>query len=84
MTESSPRQVLYAAVAACFLVVVALLIVAGAVTGLVPAWWTATLGGSLVLLAVWSGYNWRRTGPVLLGSIGFFVIWAIGTLIVAT
>jgi len=84
VTESSPRQVLYAAVAACFLVVVALLIVAGAVTGLLPTWWTATLGGSLMLLAVWSGYNWRRTGPVLLGSIGFFVIWAIGTLIVAT
>ncbi|HVR77958.1 MAG TPA: hypothetical protein VMS99_06145 [Acidimicrobiia bacterium] len=64
--------------------VVALLIVAGAVTGLVPAWWTAILGGSLMLLAIWSGYNWRRTGPVLLGSIGFFVIWTIGTLIVAT
>jgi len=84
VTEPSPRQVLYAAVAACFLVVVALLIVAGAVTGLVPAWWTAALGGSLMLLAIWSGYNWRRTGPVLFGAIGFFVIWTIGTLIVAT
>ena len=84
MTEPSPRQVLYAAVAAGFLVVVALLIAAGAVTGLVPAWWTATLGVSLTLFTVWSAYNWRRTGPVLLGSICFFVIWTIGTLIVAT
>ena len=84
MTEPSPRQVLYAAVAACFLVVVALLIVAGAVTGLVPAWWTATLGMSLTLFTVWSAYNWRRTGPVLLGAIGLFAIWTIGTLIVAT
>lgn len=84
MTEPSPRQVLYAAVAACFLAVVVLLIVAGAVTGLVPTWWTASLGVSVTLFTTWSANNWRRTGPVLLGSIGFFVVWTIGTLIVAT
>ena len=84
MTEPSPRQVLYAVVATCFLVVVALLIVAGAVTGLVPAWWTASLGVIFAFFSMWSAYNWRRTGPVLLGSIGLFLIWTIGTLIVAT
>lgn len=84
MTAPNPRQVLYAAVAGCFLVTVAVLVVGAAVTGLVPVWWTALTGGGLALVALWSAYNWRRTGPVLLGSIGIFVIWTIGTLIVAT
>jgi hypothetical protein len=28
-------------------------------------------------------FNWKRTGPVLLIAIGLFLIWMIGTLVVA-
>ena len=83
MSEPSPRQVLYALVAAGFLVVVAVLIVGAAVAGLVPLWWSIVMAAGLVLIAIWAGLNWRRTAPVLLVSIGLLVIWMIGTLILA-
>lgn len=83
MTEPSPRQVLYALVAGGFLLVVAALVVGAAVSGLVPSWWTVATGVGVALLSIWSALNWRRTVPVLLGAIGLFVLWTIGTLIVA-
>ncbi len=83
MTEPSPRQVLYALVAGGFLLVVAGLVVGAAVSGLVPTWWTVATGLGVTLLSVWSALNWRRTAPVLLGAIGLFLLWTIGTLIVA-
>lgn len=84
MTEPSPRQVLYALVAGGFLVVVAALVVGASVTGLVPPWWTGVSAAGLVVLSIWSARNWRSTVRLLLGSIAAFVIWAIGTLVVAS
>jgi hypothetical protein len=83
MSDPSPRQVLYALVAGGFLVMVAVLMVGAAVAGLVPAWWSVVMATGLAAIATWSAINWRRTAPVLLVSIGLFVIWAAGTLIVA-
>ncbi len=81
MTEPSPRQVLYALVAAGFLLVVLILVIGAAVAGLAPPWWTATMAILVVGAGVWCGLHWRRTAPVLLGSIGIFLLWAIGTLV---
>jgi hypothetical protein len=40
--------------------------------------------GVLVLIGGgWMASNWKRTGPVLLVAIGLFLIWMIGTLVVA-
>ncbi|MGH8914498.1 MAG: hypothetical protein ACRDZM_08295 [Acidimicrobiia bacterium] len=83
MSEPTPRQVLYAMVAGGFLLVVAALVVGAALSGLVPMWWTLASGAGLSVLTVWSVLNWRRTAPVLLGAIGLFMIWAVGTLIVS-
>ena len=83
MSEPSPRQVLYALVAAGFLAVVAVLIVGAAIAGLVPSWWSMVMAAGLVLIGIWSGLNWRDTAQVLLVSIGYLVIWMIGTLILA-
>lgn len=84
MTEPSPRQVLYALVAGGFLTVVAALVVGAAVSGLVPVWWTAAIGLVLAATSIWAVLNWRRTAIVLSASIGLFLFWTIGTLIVAT
>jgi hypothetical protein len=83
VSEPTPRQVLYALVAAGFMAVVAILIVGAAIVGLVPPWWSIVMGAGLALIGTWSGLNWRETAPVLLVSIGYFVIWMIGTLILA-
>lgn len=84
MTEPSPRQVLYAVVAGGFLAVVAALVIGAAVSGLVPVWWTAVTGLVLAMTATWAVLNWRKTAIVLSASIGLFLIWTVGTLIVAT
>lgn len=81
--EPSPRQVLYALVAGGFVVVVAVLAIGGAVAGLVPSWWSATLAAGLVSVAVWGVLNWRRTGLLLSLAIGLFVVWMVGTLMLA-
>lgn len=83
MSEPTPRQVLYALVAAGFLTVVAILIVGAAISRLAPPWWSIVMGAGLALIGIWSGLNWRETAPVLLVSIGYLVIWMIGTLILA-
>lgn len=81
--EPSPRQVLYALVSAGFLVVVATLIVGGAAAGLVPVWWTVAMAILVIAASALTGLRWRRTGLALGLSIGLFLIWTIGTLILA-
>lgn len=83
MTEPTPRQVLYALVAGGFLLVVAILVIGAAVAGLVPGWWTGVMAAGLLAFSIWGSLNWRRTWPLLMGSIGMFVLWTIGTLILA-
>ena len=81
--EPTPRQVLYALVAGGFLVVVAVLTVAGATAGLVPTWWSGLLGLGIAIGGVWSARNWRNTLAILSAAIGLFVVWLIGTLALA-
>ncbi|HJQ75932.1 MAG TPA: hypothetical protein VJ948_01570 [Acidimicrobiia bacterium] len=83
MSEPTPRQVLYALVAGGFLVVVAVLVAGAAVAGLVPIWWTVAMALGVVVVGWWAGVNWRRTAPVLIFSIGLFVVWTVGTLLLA-
>ncbi len=82
MSEPTPRQVLYALVAAGFIVVVVVLVVGSAVVGLSPTWWTVVMGMTLAGVATWSILNWRRTVPVLLISIMALIVWTVGTLLV--
>lgn len=82
MSEPTPRQVLYALVAAGFLIVVAVLTVGGAVSGLAPTWWTMVLAVLVLAAGFWTAFNWRRTGIVLLVAIGLFLTWMVGTLVV--
>jgi hypothetical protein len=74
--------VLYALVSGGFLVVVAVLIAGAAVAGLPPLWWTLSMSALLVAVAAWSGLNWRSTGRVLMFSIGLFIFWTVGTLVI--
>jgi hypothetical protein len=83
MSEPTPRQVLYALVAAGFLVVVAILTIGAAAAGLVPIWWTTSLGAALVVAGLWIALRWRRTSAVLMVAIGLFVVWTVGTLALA-
>jgi hypothetical protein len=84
VSDPTPRQVLYALVAGAILLVVAVLVIGAAVSGLVPDWWTWATGAILVLITAWSAFNWRRTAVVLMAAIGLFLAWSIGTLIVAS
>lgn len=84
MSEPTPRQVLYALVAAGFLAVIVVLIVGAAVAGLVPAWWTALGTGAWLAATIWGAFSWRRTGRLLMVSIGLLVLWFVVTLMVAT
>lgn len=81
MTEPTERQVLYALVAAGFMLVVAVLGVFAALSGLSPRWWSVVMGAVWLLSAVYAGRHWRSTGTVVPLSISVFAIWAIGTLI---
>jgi hypothetical protein len=82
--ETSPRQVLYALVAAGLVIVVVILTIGGAAAGLVPTWWSGLLAISIVLVGIWIARNWRHTKVVLALAIGLFSMWMIGTLILAT
>lgn len=82
--EPTPRQVLYALVGGGFLVVVAVLTVAGAGAGLVPTWWSGVLALGIAAGGAWSARNWRKTVGVLLVAIGLFIVWLIGTLALAS
>ncbi len=81
MTPPTERQVLYALVAAAFLVVVAVLVVFAAASGLSPVWWTVVTATAVLAAMIYSGANWRATGRILGLSIGLFLIWTIGTLL---
>jgi hypothetical protein len=81
VSEASPRQVLYALVAGGFLTVVAVLVIGAAAAGLVPTWWTVVMGVAVATLATWSALQWRKTVPVLVSSIGLFIFWVVGTLL---
>lgn len=83
MSEPTSRQVLYALVAAGFLLVVVALVVGGAVSGIVPGWWSVSMAVVVAVSGVWMSFRWRRTGPVLLVAIGLLVIWMVGTLAAA-
>lgn len=83
MTEASERQVLYALVAGGFLAIVGVLIAFAQAVGLVPGWWTALAGVGWLATAVVVVIQWRRTGRVLLVTIGLFVAWTVGTLVVS-
>jgi hypothetical protein len=81
--EVTERTVLYSLVSAGLIVVVAVLIFGAAATGVVPQWWTATSSVIWVVFAVAGGLRWKRTRFVLSTSILLFVIWTVGTLLVA-
>lgn len=81
--EPSPRQVLYSLVAGGFVVVVIVLSIGAAISGLVPGWWSLVLASLIVASTWWIAINWRRTGPVLVIAIALFVVWMVGTLLVA-
>lgn len=83
MSDTSPRQVLYALVALGFMMVVVVLTIAGAAADLVPTWWSATLTFTIAAGGTWMGKNWRSTVPVLLMAIGVFVMWLVGTVVLA-
>lgn len=80
--EPTPRQVLYALVAGGFYLVVLVLAGAAAAAGLAPTWWSVSVGVAWVVAVAVSVARWRRTGTVLGLSIGLFVIWTVGTLVV--
>ncbi|HUG31656.1 MAG TPA: hypothetical protein VMM14_02085 [Acidimicrobiia bacterium] len=80
--EPTPRQVLYGLVAGGFIVVVAILTIGSA--GLVPTWWSGVLALGIALSGTYIAANWRRTAGVLLTAIGLFLVWLVGTLILAT
>lgn len=80
---TTQRQVLYALVAAGFVLVVIILTIGAAMSGLVPAWWSVVLAASITSSSVWIGRNWRRTGAVLSIAIGLFLVWLVGTLALA-
>ena len=82
-TEATPRQILYGMVAAGFVLVVAVLTGGAASAGLVPAWWSWTMAVLTAVAAAFTALSWRRTGPVLGLTIGLFVAWTVGTLILA-
>ena len=84
MSEPTPRQVLYALVAAGFVLAVVVLVVGGAAAGIVPTWWSASLAFLIAIAVTWMAQNWRRTGQLLSIGIGLFVVWMVGTLILAT
>lgn len=83
MSETSPRQVLYALVAGGFVLVVVVLLIGAAAVGFAPVWWSATLAFMAGIAAIWMARNWRRTALTIGVAIGLFLVWMVGTLIVA-
>jgi hypothetical protein len=83
MTEPTPRQVLYALVAAGFVAVVIVLTVGAAVAGLVPVGWSWVMAAAIAAVSVWMARNWKRTVLALVLAIGLFLMWMVGTLILS-
>lgn len=83
MSQTTPRQVLYALVSAGLVMVTAVLAGGAAVAGIVPTWWTVALGVGLAAATVYLTLRWRNTAVVLLIAVGLFIVWMVGTLILA-
>lgn len=81
-SEPTERQVLYALVAAGFVLVVAVLVGGAAYAGLVPLWWSVVAGVATVIVGGLGALRWRDTRFVLLSSIMLFLAWTVGTLLV--
>lgn len=79
---ATPRQVLYAMVAAGFHLVVGVLAVASA--PLAPTWWTVAAGVFWVVVSAIIGLRWRHTGLVLGLSMLGFVAWTVGAVFLFT
>lgn len=79
--EPTERQVLYALVAGGWLVVVAVLAGVAAAVGVSPIAWTIGFAFVWVFAVAVAVRAWRRTGRLLLVSVGVFVVWAVGTLL---
>jgi hypothetical protein len=62
---------------------VAILTIGGASAGIVPTWWSGLLALVIVLAGTWMAQNWKRTPSLLLLAIGLFLVWMVGTLILA-
>lgn len=82
MSEATPRQVLYALVAAGFVGVTLVLTVGAATAGLTPVWWSVTSGLALLAVSVYLLARWRRTVTALGLAIGLLVAWVVGTLVI--
>lgn len=80
MADPQARRLLYAIVSGSVVAVVGVLVVGA--SPLAPVWWTLLSGTACVAAAVVVGIAWRRTGLVLGVSIGLFLIWTVGTLVV--
>ena len=80
MSEPTERQVLYALVAAGWLVIVAVLAAVAAVVGLSPVAWTIAFAVMWIGAAVFGASHWRRTSRLLAVSLLVFVVWVVGTL----
>lgn len=76
MAEPSPRQLLYAMVAAGFHVVVGVLVIGSA--PLAPPWWTTTMVLLWIVIAGTLALRWRRTVLALSVSLGGFIAWTVG------
>ena len=83
MNEPTPRQVLYALVALGFVLVEIVLVAGAAAANLVPTWWTVTMASASALVLLFLAFRWRKTAMALLLSIGLFVVWTAGTLMLA-
>jgi ABC-type multidrug transport system permease subunit len=83
VTPPTERQVLYALVAAGFVIVVAVLVLGAAYADLVPTWWTVISGIATVGVGSLGAVRWRDTKFVLLSSILLFLSWTVGTLLLA-
>lgn len=82
-SQPTPRQVLYALVAGGFVLIVIVLTIGAAVAGVVPDWWSLSMALAIAAGGGWVAWNWRRTLPALAIGIGLFLMWMIGTLLVA-
>lgn len=79
--EPTERQVLYALVAAGWLVAVGVLAGVAAALGISPVGWTVGFGFVWLLAVGASVRSWRKTGRLLLVSVAVFVVWTVGTLL---
>lgn len=79
--EPTERQVLYALVAGGWLVVVAVLAGVAAAVGVSPTEWSVVFALVWTVAVIQAVRVWRRTGRLLLISVGVFVIWLAGTLL---